>query len=161
MSTRRKYRVEITTPSAGGFDVIWRQNGKVRGAVPVKTRAVADAIHEAIDRGVPPVDAVARALRPKRKPKIGETAEVSAKYGRLGAASRNKTLTPERRQEIARQAAVSRWGAGKATPAKDAHVAPDDHELYGSAAAQVQRDRAAEDVPAVENAPIGRFRAAR
>ena len=39
--------------------------------------------------------------------------EYFAKQGRIGAAKRTATLTPERRQEIARLAAETRWKNAK------------------------------------------------
>lgn len=39
--------------------------------------------------------------------------EAAAALGRLGGAARAKTMSPERRAEIAKKAAVARWKTGK------------------------------------------------
>ena len=41
-----------------------------------------------------------------------------AKGGKIGGKKRLTTLTPERRQEIARKAAAARWGRNKAAKGK-------------------------------------------
>jgi hypothetical protein len=50
--------------------------------------------------------------------------EYFAKQGRIGAAKRTATLTPERRQEIARIAAEARWKKAKESPKKSAVKKP-------------------------------------
>jgi hypothetical protein len=100
-------------PRADGADVIWRAHGKIRGAVPMKDRARAEQLKAMIDRGIAPVDAVFRVFRPRRRPQIGETPEASSKYGKAGAAKRHAQMSPERRREVARLAAQTRWGLAK------------------------------------------------
>jgi len=108
----QKSALSVTiAPERDVFAVVWRQRGKVLGAVPIRDLARAEHLKALLDRGVTPADALLRAFRRRRRPKIGATDAVSSKYGRLGAAQRNARLTPERRREIAQQAARSRWGA--------------------------------------------------
>lgn len=117
MGNRRKLTVKVSPRRDGGCDVVWRENGKLVGAIPLRSEAAGEALKELLERGVPPIDAVSRAFR-KRRPKIGEKDAATAAYGRLGAASRNKNLTPERRKEIAARAALARWGTAKADKAE-------------------------------------------
>jgi hypothetical protein len=47
-------------------------------------------------------------------------AQMGRKGGKIGGKRRMETLTPERRQEIGRQAALKRWGIKKKTAKKAA-----------------------------------------
>jgi hypothetical protein len=118
MSKRHKLTTTITAHPSGGCDVAWSENGKILGALPTRDRATADLLKILLDRGVAPVDAIYRAFRPKRRPKIGESSAASATYGRAGAAARNASLTPARRKAIAKLAADLRWGTKAAKAAK-------------------------------------------
>ena len=64
-----------------------------------------------------PADVIGAAVRIMRIATGEETEELdqtpasaAAQLGKLGGAARAKSLTPERKAEIARQAAAKRWG---------------------------------------------------
>ena len=67
-----------------------------------------------------PADAIGNAIRVAQiatgaaeedfGPKKPENNEAAAEMGRKGAAARAAAMTPERRAEIARKAALKRWG---------------------------------------------------
>ena len=62
-----------------------------------------------------PADVIGNAVRVMRIATGEETEELAplspaAQLGRLGGAARAKTLTPEKRAEIAKMAANKRWG---------------------------------------------------
>lgn len=119
MSTQ-EFVVTIEAHPQGGYDVAWRKDGALVGAVPVKDLARAEHMKTLIERGVAPVEAILRGFRPRRRPAIGEKDATTAKYGRMGAKTRNERLTAARRREIATQAARARWGAGKPPKRKTA-----------------------------------------
>lgn len=118
MSKRAKLTTDIKD-GPHGFDVIWRENGRIVGAVPIKLQATAELLKELLDRGIAPVDAVYRALKPKRRQSVGHGEDQASKYGRMGVAARNARMSPERRKEIALKAAAARWGKADPTAMAD------------------------------------------
>jgi hypothetical protein len=119
----RRFTTTITE-DGGQFNVIWRVADEIVGAVPVRDRATAGALKAQLDRGVAPVDAIYRTFRPPRRPAVADSSEAAARYGRLGAAARNNSLTSEQRREIARRAAQSRWGVKDAAEPNTGPAAP-------------------------------------